>query len=94
MIRLVAVLIREVLFRNTTGANNTCRLDLGAVYIQDQIEITKYLQLIGGARFDGFDLECRTPRTGVIQARIDNLVSPRAGIVLKPVDNFWTFTKA
>ena len=64
MIRLVAVLIREVLFRNTTGANNTCRLDLGAVYIQDQIEITKYIQLIGGARFDRFDLELQDPANG------------------------------
>ena len=94
MIRLVAVLIREVLFRNTTGANNTCRLDLGAVYIQDQIEITKYLQLIGGARFDRFDLESQDPANGCDSGRIDNLVSPRAGIVLKPVDNFWAFTKA
>lgn len=30
MIRLVAMLIREVLFRNTTDANNTCRLSISA----------------------------------------------------------------
>ena len=76
-----------VTFRNTTGANNTYKLDLGAVYLQDQIEITRYLQLIGGVRFDRFDLESRDRRTSVVQSRTDNLVSPRAGIVLKPVDN-------
>lgn len=68
-------------------ANNTYKLDLGAVYLQDQIEITKYLQIIGGVRFDRFDLESRDRVTGAVFSRTDNLVSPRAGVVLKPVDN-------
>jgi catecholate siderophore receptor len=77
-----------VTFRNTaTAANNTYGLDLGAIYVQDQVEITRYLQLIGGLRFDHFDLESRDRRTNVVQSRVDDLVSPRAGIVLKPVDN-------
>lgn len=77
-----------VAFRNTaTDANNTYNLNLGALYVQDQIEITRYLQLIGGLRFDHFDLSSRDRRTGAIQTRTDDLVSPRAGVIVKPVDN-------
>lgn len=76
-----------VTFRNTTGANNTYKLDLGAVYVQDQIDITRYVQLIGGVRFDRFDLESRDRRTAIVLSRTDDLVSPRAGIVIKPVEN-------
>jgi catecholate siderophore receptor len=77
-----------VVFRNIpTGANNTYKLDLAALYAQDQVEITKYLQFIGGLRFDRFDLDSTDRRSGVTLNRVDNLVSPRAGVVLKPVDN-------
>lgn len=77
-----------IVFRNTaTDANNTYRLDLGAVYVQDQIEITRYLQLIGGVRFDRFDLDSTDRRNGMTLSRADNLASPRAGIVFKPMDN-------
>ncbi|HEV7877616.1 TonB-dependent siderophore receptor [Bradyrhizobium sp.] len=82
-----------VSFRNiATGANNTYKLDLGAVYVQDQIEITRYLQLIGGVRFDHFGLESRDRRTGISLGRDDNLVSPRAGVVLKPMENLAVYT--
>ncbi len=77
-----------VTFRNlASGANSAYQLDLGALYIQDQIEITRYLQLIGGLRFDHFDLQSRDRRTNVVQGRVDDLVSPRAGIVVKPMEN-------
>jgi catecholate siderophore receptor len=72
---------------NASDSNNTYHLNLGAVYVQDQIEITRYLQLIGGVRFDHFDLESRDRRTGVVLGRVDDLVSPRAGIIFKPIDN-------
>ena len=77
-----------VTFRNiATGANNTYRLNVAAAYAQDQVEITKYLQLIGGVRFDRFDLDSTDRRTNVTVNRIDNLVSPRFGVVVKPVEN-------
>jgi catecholate siderophore receptor len=70
-----------------TDSNNTYNLNLGAVYLQDQVEITRYLQLIGGVRFDHFDLQSRDRRTNVALGRVDDLVSPRAGIIFKPIDN-------
>jgi catecholate siderophore receptor len=77
-----------VVFRNLpTGANNTYRLGLAAAYAQDQVEITKYLQLIGGLRYDYFDLESTDRRTGITLGRIDHLVSPRFGVIVKPVEN-------
>ena len=39
-----------------TDARNQNNLKLAAVYGQDQIELTKWLQIIGGVRFDRFDL--------------------------------------
>lgn len=78
----------QVNFRNTASdANNTYNLNLGAIYVQDQVEITRYLQLIGGLRFDRFELSSRDRRTGAVQTRTDDLVSPRAGVIVKPVDN-------
>ncbi|MGU3538867.1 TonB-dependent receptor [Methylobacterium sp. A54F] len=70
-----------------TDANSTYGLGLAALYAQDQIDVTDWLQLIGGLRYDHFDFSARDRRTGVVNARVDDLVSPRAGIVLKPLQN-------
>ena len=75
-----------VTFRqNATDASNKLKLDLGAAYVQDQIEFTRQLQAIVGARFDSFDLDYRNRRTGETLRRRDSLVSPRAGLVYKPL---------
>lgn len=79
----VPVTLRNV----ASDANNTYKLDLGAVFIQDQVEITRYLELIGGLRFDHFDLTSRDRRTLVELNRVDDLGSPRAGVVFKPLEN-------
>jgi catecholate siderophore receptor len=77
-----------VVFRNIpSGANNTYGLNLGALYLQDQMEITRYVHLIGGLRFDHFDMSSTDRRSGLTFNRVDDLVSPRAGIVFKPWDN-------
>jgi catecholate siderophore receptor len=44
-----------------------------------------YVELLGGVRFDYFDLRYRNNRNGDDLRRIDRLVSPRAGVVIKPV---------
>ncbi|TXN21402.1 TonB-dependent siderophore receptor [Methylobacterium sp. WL19] len=80
-----------VSFRNTTGNNTRYDLGLAAVYAQDQIEIGPHLQFIGGLRYDHFDftsnnLNARAP-VPVQTNRIDDLLSPRAGVVVKPFEN-------
>jgi catecholate siderophore receptor len=80
------VIDTPVTFRqNATDADNHLKTKLGATYVQDQIEVSRYVQLITGIRFDHFDLQYHNNRTSENLRRIDNLVSPRAGIVFKPV---------
>ena len=73
-----------------TGVQNDNQVDLNVVgvYVQDQIEIGRHFQLIGGARFDRFDLEFDDRRPGQPDfARVDGVFSPRGGVVFKPVDD-------
>jgi catecholate siderophore receptor len=75
-----------VTFRQSaTDANNHLKTNLAAIYVQDQVEINRYLQVVTGLRFDYFDLQFHNNRTGQNLRRIDRLVSPRAGIILKPI---------
>jgi catecholate siderophore receptor len=74
-----------VFFRpSATDANNHLTANLGAAYVQDQIELSRYLQLVAGVRFDHFDLQYHGNRSGTNLRRIDNPVSPRAGLIFKP----------
>lgn len=61
-------------------------LDLAAGYIQDQIEITKYVDVIAGVRFDSFDLSFVEFLTPQRLHRVDNVWSPRFGVVVKPIE--------
>lgn len=75
-----------VTFRqSTTDANNHLRANLAATYVQDQLELTKHIQILTGLRFDYFDLQFHNNRSGDELRRIDRLLSPRAGIVVKPI---------
>ncbi|HKR61694.1 MAG TPA: TonB-dependent siderophore receptor [Pyrinomonadaceae bacterium] len=75
-----------VTFRQSgTDANNQLRTNLAASYFQDQIELSKHVRVVAGVRFDYFDLEFHNNRNGDTLRRIDRLVSPRAGVVVKPV---------
>ena len=81
-----------VIFRGqASDARNRTNLNIAAAYGQDQIELTRWLQFIGGVRFDRFDLgyvnlNGQSAAFGQTFGRVDNLVSPRAGIVLKPIE--------
>src|SRR5689334_23996552 len=76
-----------VTFRqNATDANNHIHTNLGATYVQDQIEINRYFQVVTGVRFDYFDLQFHNNRNNQDLRRIDRLVSPRAGVIVKPIN--------
>ena len=75
-----------VTFRqNATDANNRVQANVAATYAQDQIEISPKVQLLAGLRFDHFNLTFHNNRNGDSFGRVDDLISPRAGIVFKPV---------
>ena len=70
-----------------TDANSRYRLNLASGYVQDQIDITRWLQVIAGVRYDNFDLQATDQNTGITRGRTDSKFSPRAAVILKPVDN-------
>lgn len=72
----------------TLEAQRASTSDLNTVsfYVQDQIDFG-IVQLIGGIRYDEFDLESVNLISGFAAARKDSRWSPRVGVVVKPVDN-------
>lgn len=58
-----------------------------SAYLQDQISIGEHIQLIAGLRWDRFDLTANDLVTSDINARVDEKISPRAGLVVKPNEN-------
>src|SRR5262249_10971835 len=75
-----------VIFRQSaTDADNHLTTNLAASYIQDQISLSRYVQVIGVLRFVYSDLQYHNNRTSDNLRRIDHLISPRAGVVFKPV---------
>ncbi len=63
------------------------QLTVFSAYLQDQIEISEFVQLIGGVRFESFDLETVNVLSGTPADRKDEKWSPRFGIVVKPQQN-------
>ena len=75
------------LFRQSaTDADNHGVARVAAVYLQDQVEFTPQWQAIIGLRHDDFRVELRNNRTGATLRSDDGLLSPRAGLVYKPVE--------
>jgi len=70
--------------QSATDADNHLRTNVAAAYVQDQAELSRKVQVLAGVRFDRFDLQYHNNRNGDTLDRVDNLVSPRAGVVFKP----------
>src|SRR6266498_2296060 len=77
-----------VTFRqNATDADNRVQANIAATYAQDQIELSPKVQVLAGLRFDHFNLRFHNNRSGEDLARVDALLSPRLGIVVKPSES-------
>lgn len=72
--------------QSATDADNHGVATVAAVYLQDQIEFTPQWQAILGLRHDDFRVDLRNNRTGETFRSDDGLLSPRAGLVYKPLD--------
>ena len=74
-----------VTFRQSASdPNNHVLANVASVYAQDQLWLTPQLQATLGVRLERFDLELRDHRAPEVLERVDNVVSPRAGLVYKP----------
>ena len=75
------------LFRpSASDADNHGVAKVAAVYLQDQVEFSPQWQAILGLRYDDFRVDLRNNRTGATVSSEDGLLSPRAGLVYKPLD--------
>ena len=73
--------------QSATDADNHVKADVAALFVQDQIEVTSKLELLAGLRYDRFTLAYHNDRNGDDLERTDGLLSPRAGVVVKPTDS-------
>jgi catecholate siderophore receptor len=71
--------------QSATDADNHIKTNLAAAYAQDQVELSRHVQVVAGLRFDYFDLQFHDNRNNQDLRRIDRLLSPRVGVVVKPV---------
>ncbi len=69
--------------------NDDTRVDIGvfSAFIQDQIEVADWLDVVVGIRYDSFDIEVNNVVAGEIRSRKDEEFSPRFGVILKPQEN-------
>lgn len=77
-----------VTFRQSpTDADNHGIVIIAAGYVQDQIELTEHWKAIMGVRYDRFEVDFTNNRTLQEFNTTDDLVSPRGGLIYKPLDN-------
>lgn len=82
-----------VAFRpSASDANNFVLARIASLYVQDLLSLTPNLQATLGARVERFDMHYRNNRAPLVLDRRDNMVSPRAGLVFKPVEPVSLYT--
>ena len=71
-----------------SAANNRTKATVAAVYIQDQIRLSPMFEIVAGLRFDSFKLSVDDFNgAGAEFSRTDELLSPRLGLIFKPLPN-------
>ncbi len=76
-----------------SDANNHSIVDITSLYIQDQIEILPQLQAIAGVRYDLFEVDfVKRNGSGTQLKTRDDLISPRFGIIYKPIEPVSIYT--
>jgi catecholate siderophore receptor len=73
-------------------SNSKYRLYIESGYVRDTVEITRWLQLIGGVRYDRFDMSALDQNTGILRGRVDEKLSPQAAVIVKPIDSLSIYT--
>jgi catecholate siderophore receptor len=76
-----------ITFRQSgTDADNHGKATTAAIYLQDQVELSRQWQAIVGLRYDRFKVDFLNNRNGVQSNATDTPVSPRVGLVYKPIE--------
>ena len=80
-------IVRDGRHYNTIASDGRSDVTVIAGYLQDQIDINKYLQLTAGVRVDNFQVNFQNRMDNESLSRNDTMVSPRAGVVIKPQES-------
>lgn len=92
------VLNAPLAFRQSdTDANNYTENKTYALYFQDQLKFSEQWSAIAGLRYDRFTTDFTNDRLPASNANHkisvdDNLFSPRAGLIFKPISNLSVYT--
>jgi len=70
---------------NATDADNHGVASVAAAYVQDQVTFSPHVQAILGLRYDRFTVDFTNHRTSLDFESRDGLVSPRVGLIYKPL---------
>ena len=82
-----------VTFRQSpTDSDNHGRASIAAIYAQDQVRFSPKWMAVLGLRYDNFDMNFTNNRTAQDFRTSDDLVSPRAGLIYKPVEDMSIYT--
>ena len=78
----------------TVDLNDDTRvnIEVASIYLQDEMAITNYLDVVLGARFDQFEIDVFDVPASDSRSKRDEQVSPRLGLVLKPMENMSLYT--
>lgn len=68
--------------------NRASTVQFVSVYFQDQIDVTDWLKIVGGVRYDNFDIEVNDIFNAAQFSRKDTRWTPRGGAIVKPIENF------
>ena len=71
--------------QNATDADNHGMTTIASVYAQDQMALSKHVDALVGLRFDSFNADVTNNRTATDVSSNDGLVSPRLGLIYKPI---------
>jgi catecholate siderophore receptor len=71
---------------SATDADNHGIATTAAVYVQDQVAFSRKLQAVLGLRYDRFEMDLTNHRTASDLSSRDELLSPRVGLIYKPVE--------
>jgi catecholate siderophore receptor len=81
------IMSAPIAFRQSpTDAKNHGTASVASVYLQDQIEFSPQWQAIVGVRYDRFKVDFLNQRTKAAMQVTDSPVSPRVGLVYKPLE--------
>jgi catecholate siderophore receptor len=78
--------------QSVSDADNHGVATVAALYAQDQVELSRHVQAVVGLRYDDFRVDFRNNRTGAEFETVDRLFSPRAGLIVKPIEAVSLYT--